>query len=265
MAKTWFITGASSGFGRKCAELALAAGDKVATAARRAYLLDDLKTIYGANLLLLKLDVTDVEAVKTAVNSVTKTFGQIDVLVNNAGIGYYAPVEELSCDKAGAVMETNYWGSLNVIQAVLPGMRTRRAGHIIQITSLSGIITFPLMGAYSPSKWALEGLLETLSMEVGDFSIKVTMVEPGPFVTDFHANVQYEQHPLAAYDLPMQAHQTQMKEARFEDAEIVARGIMRLAAMEAPPLRAVAGTGMFDLIKQSYEQRLQTWAILEEL
>lgn len=185
MTRVWFITGASSGFGRECTQMALAAGDKVVAATRRDYLLDDLKEVYGANLLPLKLDVTKPEDVKNAVDTAVALCGPIDVLVNNAGTGYYAPVEELFYDRINAVMETNYWGSFNVIQAILPGMRTRGRGRIIQITSLSGIITFPLMGAYSSSKWALEGLLETLSMEVGEFGIKITMVEPGPFATGY--------------------------------------------------------------------------------
>lgn len=146
MAKVWFITGASSGFGRKCAEQALKAGDLVAAAARRNYLLDDLKELYGAKLLSLQLDVTDAGAVKAAVDKAVATLGPIDVLVNNAGIGYYASVEELFFGRIKAVMETNFFGSLNVIQAVLPGMRVRQSGRIIQITSLGGVVHFSANG-----------------------------------------------------------------------------------------------------------------------
>ena len=265
MAKVWFITGASDGLGRKCAEVALKAGERVAVAARRDYLLDDLSEAYGADCLPLKLDVTDADGVKAAVDKALTVFGRIDVLVNNAGIGYYASVEELFYSRIDSVMKTNFYGSLSVIQAMLPCMRARKSGHIIQITSLGGVLTFPLMGAYGASKWALEGLLETLSMEVGEFGIKVTMVEPGPFATGFHEVVQYEQDPLPAYDHLMREHWAQMRAVKWEDPEIAARGVMRLAALESPPLRATAGTGMLELVRRAYAQRLAEWAVLEDL
>lgn len=265
MAKIWFILGASGGFGRKCTELALAGGDKVVAAARRVYLLDDLQAVYGNNLLPLALDATNPTDVKNAVQRAIEAFGCIDVLLNSIGISYYAPVEELSSDRVRAVMEANYWGPFNLIQAVLPYMRARRGGHIIQITSIDGVITFPLVGAYGASKWALESLLETLSLEVDDFGIKVSIVEPGPFSTDLHKLAQYEPKPLPAYEGSRQAHLTQMKEAPFKEPEILARGIMRLAKMENPPLRAVSDREMFALIRQAYEKRLREWAVLEEL
>lgn len=265
MAKVWFITGASGGFGRLCTEMALAGGDRVVAAARRDFLLDDLKTVYGDNLLPQKLDAVEVEDVRAAVARAVAVFGRIDVLVNSIGIGYYAPVEELSYVKARAVMETNYWASFNVIQAILPVMRMQRGGHIIQITSIDGVITFPLVGAYGSAKWALEGLLETLSMEVDDFNMKVTIVEPGPFATALHTNAQYESEPLPDYNRPLRSHLLQMKEAPFKEPEVLARGIIRLAGMETPPLRAVSDRDMFALIKQAYEQRLRDWAVLEEL
>lgn len=265
MTKVWFITGASSGFGRKCTEMALAAGDKVAAAARRNHLLDDLREVYGEKLLPLKLDVTSGKDVSAAVDRAVAAFGRIDVLLNSVGRGYYAPVEELAPDTARAVMETNYWGPFNAIQAVLPVMRAQKRGRIIQITSIDGVVTFPLVGAYGASKWALESLLETLSLEVGALGIKVSIVEPGPFSTSLHELARYEENPLPAYERPLQAHLLQMKEAPFKKPEVLARGIMRLADMEEPPLRAVSDGEMFGLIKQAYTKRLQEWAVLEDL
>lgn len=265
MAKVWFIAGASSGFGRKCAELALAAGDRVAAASRRPQLLADLTAIYGDSLLPLQVDITDVGEVKKAVASTVETFGKIDVLLNSVGRGYYAPVEELDYAKAQAVMNTNYWGPFNVIQAVLPYMRARHCGRIIQITSIDGVITFPLVGVYGASKWALESLLETLSLETDGLGIKISIVEPGPFSTNLHKLAQYEANPLPDYDRPLQQHLAQMRDAPFKEPEVLARCIMRLASMDDPPLRAVSDRDMFSLIEQVYERRLHDWAVLEEL
>lgn len=162
-------------------------------------------------------------------------------------------------------MGTNFYGSFNVIQAVLPHMRNRQSGRIIQISSLNAVTTFPLMGAYSASKWAVEALVETLAAEVKDLGIKVTLVEPGPFKTGFHKAAGYAENTVDAYDAFRSDHFTQMQQVNFANPEIVANGILKLAALEQPPLRAAAGSGVMEIIKTVYTQRLAGWIDLDAL
>lgn len=264
-ARIWFITGASSGFGRECAKQALTAGNFVAAAARRIELLDDLYQKHKDNLLPLKLDVTDAEAVKTAVAQAVETFGGIDVLVNNAGMGFYASIEELFYSDINAVLNTNFTGSFNTIQAVMPYMRVQKSGRIIQISSLNAVAAFPLMGAYSASKWAVEGLVETLAAEVKDLGIKVSLVEPGPFDTGFHKTAGHTANTISAYDEFRRDHFVQMEQVHFADPAIVAAGILKLADMQQPPLRVAAGENVLETIKTIYTQRLADWHTLENL
>ena len=183
--KTWFITGTSRGFGREWTEAALDRGDRVAATARDISTLDDLVEKYGEAILPLQLDVTDREADFAAVEAAHRTFGQLDVVVNNAGYGHFGFVEELTEDEIRAQMETNLFGALWVTQAALPILRSQGSGHIIQVSSIGGISAFPGIGAYHASKWALEGLSQALAAEVAGFGVKVTLVEPGGFATDW--------------------------------------------------------------------------------
>lgn len=185
MAKTWFITGTSKGFGREWAEAALERGDQVAATARNLGTLDTLVDRYGDAVLPLQLDVTDRSAAFETVKRAADHFGKLDVIINNAGYGHFGMVEELTEDEVRSQLETNFFGALWVTQAALPIMRARRSGHIIQVTSLGGITAFPAIGAYHASKWALEGLSQSLAQEVAGFGIKVTLVEPGGYSTDW--------------------------------------------------------------------------------
>lgn len=183
--KTWFITGASRGFGRVWAQAALERGDRVAMSARNPQALTELAEAYGDRALPLTLDVTDRQAVFAAVDQVVEYFGTLDVVVNNAGYGLFGMVEETTEQQARAQLETNFFGALWVTQAVLPVLRRQGSGHILQVSSIGGIAAFPTLGLYNASKWAVEGLSEALAAELAPLGVKVTILEPGPYGTDW--------------------------------------------------------------------------------
>jgi NAD(P)-dependent dehydrogenase (short-subunit alcohol dehydrogenase family) len=171
MTKTWFITGASKGFGREWTEAALERGDRVAATARTIGTLDDLVASYGDAILPITLDVTDRDADFAAVQQAADHFGRLDVVINNAGYGHFGMIEELTEDEIRAQLETNVFGALWVTQAALPILRAQGSGHIIQISSIGGISAFPGIGAYHASKWALEGFSQALAQEVAGFGL----------------------------------------------------------------------------------------------
>lgn len=181
----WFITGCSTGFGRELAKLILAKGWKAIITARNIDQGKDLATGFEDTALVLPLDVTNNEQVKTSVAIAEAHFGKIDVLVNNAGYGYFTSIEEGEEDKIRAQFETNFFGLVKMVQAVLPGMRKRRSGSIVNFSSIGGLVGFTATGFYHATKFAVEGLSESLSKEVGPLGIKVLLVEPGPFRTDW--------------------------------------------------------------------------------
>jgi NADP-dependent 3-hydroxy acid dehydrogenase YdfG len=181
----WFITGCSTGFGRELAKLILGRGWKAVITARNTDQIQDIAKGHDNMSLVLPLDVTDKAQVSSAIKKATETFGRIDVLVNNAGYGYFTSIEEGEEEKIRAQFETNFFGLVNVIQAVLPGMRQQRSGHIINFSSIGGLMSFAATGFYHATKFAVEGLSESLSKEVEPLGIKVLLVEPGPFRTDW--------------------------------------------------------------------------------
>src|ERR1700761_5955864 len=183
--KVWFITGASRGFGRVWAEAALKRGDKVAATARNLASIADLKEKYGANVLTLELDVTKPDQVKTAVTQAHAHFGKLDIVLNNAGYSLVGTIEETAADDVRALYETNIFGTLAVIQAALPLLRKQGYGHILGTSSGVGHVTLPVIGYYCSSKWAFEAIHESLATEIKPFNIKVTIVEPGAYATEF--------------------------------------------------------------------------------
>src|ERR1700750_3240811 len=198
--KTWFITGTSRGFGREWTKAALERGDRVAATARDTSTLDDLKTEHGDALLPLTLDVTSREAAFGAVKRAHEHFGRLDIIVNNAGYGHFGMVEEISEQEARAQIETNLFGALWVTQAALPFLREQGSGHTVQVSSIGGISAFPSVGIYHASKWALEGISQTLAQEVAGFGVHVTLVEPGAFATDWAGSSSSTSAQLPAYD-----------------------------------------------------------------
>ena len=266
MTKTWFITGASKGFGREWALAALDRGDRVAATARNVDQLAQLVEEYGDAVLPLRLDVTDRDGAFAAVRQAASHFGSLDVVINNAGYGHFAMVEELTEDEIRAELETNFFGALWVTQAALPIMREQGSGHIIQVTSEGGVRAFPLFGAYHASKWALEGLSQSLSQEVRNFGIRVTMVEPGPYATGFGSSGLKTSEQNPAYDEARNGYRPAFERAFSERGTPSAtRGaILRLVDAEEPPLRIFFGKSLGP-VTEEYEQRLATWREWEQV
>jgi NAD(P)-dependent dehydrogenase (short-subunit alcohol dehydrogenase family) len=259
--KIWFITGTSRGFGREWTAAALERGDKVAATARDTDSLTDLVQKYGDALLPIALDVTDRDADFAAVKRAHEHFGRLDVVVNNAGYGHFGLVEELSESDARNQLETNLFGALWVTQAALPYLREQGSGHIIQVSSIGGISAFPLVGIYHASKWALEGLSQSLAQEVADFGIKVTLVEPGGFSTDWSGDSARRSEELAAYDGVRSRimEQRASRNAQPGDPVASAAAILQVVDAEEPPLRVFFGAGPLGIATADYESRLKTW------
>ena len=185
MSKVWFITGCSTGFGRELASLALQQGNKVVVTARKTSDIEDIVTPYPETAIAVKLDVTDKADIKASVEKAMETFGKIDVLVNNAGIGYFGAVEESEEDEVRRMFEINVFGLANMTKEVLPIMRKQRSGHIVNIASIGGLVSFPAVGFYNATKYAVDGLSEALAKETAHLGIKVTVIAPSGFRTDW--------------------------------------------------------------------------------
>lgn len=256
MSKTILITGASKGFGKAWAEAFLAKGYKVAATARNVETLKDLKEKYGELVLALKLDVDNREESLSVVEKVQQHFGTIDILINNAGYALTGAIEEASQDEARAQFETNFFGTLWLTQAVLPIMRNQKSGHIIQVSSILGLAAIPTMGLYNASKFAVEGLSETLAAEVKQFGINVTLIEPNGYASNiWHTGITSESNPV--YDGLKKA--VSESENDFGIVEATAPVIVKLAETENPPLRLLLGRAALPFVKQNYEQRLASW------
>ncbi|MFG1923070.1 SDR family NAD(P)-dependent oxidoreductase [Cryptosporangium sp. NPDC048952] len=255
MSKTWFITGTSTGFGRLWTEAALERGDRVVATARTTDSLKDLTDRFGDAVLPLELDVTDREGVFAAVDRAVQRFGRIDVVVNNAGYGHFGMVEELTERELRQQLETNFFGAVWVTQAVLPVLRRQGSGHILQVTSEGGVRAYPGIGAYHASKWALEGITESLAQEVAGFGIHVTCVEPGPYRTDWldRGSRHSAQHPDYA-----QTHVDTAAEFEIGEAAATKPAVLALVDAENPPRRLILGR-LFPTIEATYQERLQTW------
>jgi len=255
--KTWFVTGASKGFGRHWAEAALERGDRVAVTSRTSGAFDDLVEVHGDAVLPIRLDVTDRTAVDAAVQRAVDHFGRLDVVVNNAGYGLFGMVEEVSEQQAREQVEVNLFGPLWVVHAVLPHLRAQRSGHIIQVSSIAGVFSLPGLGVYHASKFGLEGLTASLAAEVKDFGIKVTLVEPAGYATDWSGPSAVHADRLAAYD-DFRAGMRRPAGGRGEPSATRA-AILEVVDAEEPPLRIFFGKGPLDLIKQDYAARISEW------
>jgi NADP-dependent 3-hydroxy acid dehydrogenase YdfG len=256
--KAWFITGASRGFGRIWAKAALERGDKVAATARDAAALDDLAAEYPDRLLPLTLDVTDRPAVFAAVGKAHAHFGQLDVVLCNAGYGYMGAFEEVDFDGAKANFDTNVFGLMSTVQAALPFLRAQKSGHILTLSSVGGILSFPTGGCYVATKWAVEGLSEALAGEVAGLGIKVTIVEPGSYATGFRASTQTAP-AMVEYDAVRNAVRAGFKPEDSGDPAATADAILRLVEAENPPLRLILGSRTLPMVQRVYAQRLKSW------
>jgi NAD(P)-dependent dehydrogenase (short-subunit alcohol dehydrogenase family) len=261
MSKTWFITGASRGFGKEWSIAALERGDTVAATARDTATLDDLVQQFGDKVLPLQLDVNDRDAVFAAVARAHDHFGRLDVVVNNAGYGQFGMIEEISEAEARAQFDTNVFGALFVTQAALPYLRTQGSGHILQVSSIGGISAFPNIGIYNASKWALEGFSQSLAQEVADFGIKVTLIEPGGFSTDWGGASAKHATADPAYDVFREKAAELRRTRMAEPGDPVAsrEAVLQVVDAENPPLRVFFGDGPLRIATRDYESRLAEW------
>ena len=266
--KVWFITGASSGFGRLLAEEVLAKGEMVVATARKPEVLADLIEKYPETVQAVKLDVTNSRDVKTSIGEAIEKFGRIDVLVNNAGYALVGAIEEARNEEIQKLFDTNVFGAVNVICEALPIMRRQKSGHIVNIGSLVGISAFTSLGYYSATKFALEGLSEALAAEVAPYGIKTMIVEPGPFHTgfssksvDFGTNLLPEVYPSTAgltdafseFDGPTSG-----------DPRKAVKIIIEAVESENPPFRLPLGSDAFQAIEAKFEQVKQEIAVWRE-
>src|SRR5262249_48684566 len=259
--KVWFITGTSRGFGREWAIAALDRGDKVAATARDTSTVADLTEKYGDALLPIQLDVTDRDADFAAVKRAHDHFGRLDIVVNNAGYGHFGFIEELSEQEARDQFETNLFGALWVTQAALPFLRAQRSGHIIQVSSIGGIVAFQNVGMYHASKWALEGFSQSLAQEVAPFNIHVTLIEPGGFDTDWAGPSSKRSTPLPDYkEVHEEADRARSQRvSKPGDRKASAAAVLKIVDAPKPPLRVFFGEAPLSLAKADYAHRLKTW------
>jgi NAD(P)-dependent dehydrogenase (short-subunit alcohol dehydrogenase family) len=259
VSKAWFITGTSKGFGRVWAEAALARGDRVAATARDVRTLAPLVERYGQQVAVITLDVTDRAAVNAAIAKANALFGRLDVVINNAGYGLFGAIEEVSEAEARAQIETNLFGALWVTQAALPIMRTQGSGHIIQISSIGGVNAFPTIGLYHASKWGLEGFSQSLAAEVAGFGIKVTIVEPGGFATDWGGPSAVRATQMSAYEGARAAIAEFRSHNVPGEPEATGPAMLQVVDAKDPPLRIFFGSGGLPMTRAEYARRIETW------
>lgn len=257
--KTWYITGTSRGFGRAWAEAALGRGDRVAATARDVSALAPLVEAFGASVLPLALDVTDRVASFAAIERAYRHFGRLDVVVNNAGYGHFGFIEEVSEAEARAQLETNLFGALWTTQAALPLLRAQGGGHLVQISSVGGVVSFPGLGIYHASKWALEGLTEALSAEVASFGIRTTLVEPGGYATDWAGSSARRSDPLPHYQPLRDLLQARSSGMTLPAAASTVSALLALVDAPQPPSRLLLGDFAFATATEVHERRLRDW------
>lgn len=254
-ANVWLITGASSGFGRLLAERALARGARVAALARTVEPLRELAQRYPDRLKCLSVDVRDDASVNAGVAASFAAFGSIDVLVNNAGRGLFCAVEEASDATLRDIFETNVFGVVRLVRAALPHLRRSKRGRIIQMSSAVGHTTMPMAGLYAATKHAVEALSESLAGELAPTGIKVAIMEPGYFATNFAASMEFSA-PMAVYDSVRSAVMSQFTSMVPGDPGEVVQSILALVDGDDPPLRTAVGSDALPWIQHSLEQRL---------
>jgi NAD(P)-dependent dehydrogenase (short-subunit alcohol dehydrogenase family) len=269
MSQVFFLTGSSRGLGRQIAEAALEAGHRLVATARRPETLADLKDRYGDQVLTLALDVTDAGATEVAVASGVEAFGRIDVVVNNAGYADLASVEDIDLADFRAQIDTNLFGVVNVTKAVLPALRERGGGHIIQVSSIGGRLATAGLSAYQTAKWAVGGFSEVLAKEVGPLGIKVTILEPGGMRTDW-AGASMRVAPVSAPYLETvgamaRVHEELGSDAALGDPVKVAQVVLAVAAMPEPPLRLILGSEAYAYAAQAARARAESDAAWRDL
>jgi NAD(P)-dependent dehydrogenase (short-subunit alcohol dehydrogenase family) len=250
-ALVWFITGCSTGFGREIAKQVLARGWRAVVTARKPEETQDIVAGHEDDALALPLDVNDKEAIARAVQAAEDKFGRIDVLVNNAGYGYLAAIEEGEDDEVRAMFETNVFGLIALTKAILPGMRARKKGHIVNFSSIGGLVSFSTTGYYHATKYAVEGLSESLAQEVSPLGIKVLIVEPGPFRTDWAGrSIKQSKTRLLDYEQTAGKRRAETEARSGNQAGDPVRGaqaIIKAVEAKDTPLRLLLGKLALDL------------------
>ncbi len=264
--KVWFITGSSTGFGRTLAETLLKQGDRVIATARKPEQLQDLIAQYPETAIALRLDVTDKAEIKTVIEKAIASFGRIDVLVNNAGYGLIGALEEVSDAQIQRNFDTNLFGAINVIRAVLPVMREQQSGHIVNMSAIAGFTNELGFSIYGGAKFALEGVSEALHGEVAPLGIKVTIVEPGPFRTDFIGrSLDRAQEQMEAYQGTVGKFVNFLNNIEGKqpgDPQKAAEAIVQVVNSDNPPLRLVLGKYAYTKFRKKIESltaELDTW------
>jgi NAD(P)-dependent dehydrogenase (short-subunit alcohol dehydrogenase family) len=253
MSKVWFITGSSRGLGRSLAEAVLESGARLVATARKPEQLRSLQERYPERVRTLPLDVTDPEAARQAIAAAVDAFGRIDVLVNNAGYGNMGSIEDTPEEDFRAQVETNLFGVVNVTRAALPQLRKQRSGHVLQISSIGGRIGSPGIGAYQTAKWGVEGFSEVLAKEVGPLGVKVTIIEPGGFRTDWAGDSMrvFENHPDYTSVNELTRFVRDSSGLQKGDPVRAAQIMLQIAAMDSPPLRLLLGADAVNYAEQA--------------
>jgi len=268
MSKVWFITGCSTGFGRELAKEVLALGNQVAVAARNTADVQDIVAAYPDTAIAVKLDVTKADEIKAATALVKAKFGRIDVLVNNAGIGYFGAIEESEEAEVRRMFEINVFGLANVTNSVLPIMRAQRSGHILNVASIGGLVGFPGVGFYNATKFAVDGYSETLSKEVAPLGIKVTIIAPSGFRTDW-AGRSANNSPIVIPDYKETAEANKNAIRGYSgkqpgDPVRAAKAIVKAVESEHPPLRLLLGVAALKGARNKLEQLKKDFDAWEE-
>jgi NAD(P)-dependent dehydrogenase (short-subunit alcohol dehydrogenase family) len=266
--RVWLITGCSAGFGREIALAALAAGDRVLATARRPETLAGLRDRGGDRVRTAVLDVTDAGQVEAAVKTALEEFGRIDVVVNNAGNGSVGAVEELTLEELRALMEVMFFGAVAVTKAVLPHLRAQGSGTVVQISSMGGQLSMPGFGAYSAAKYALEGLSEALAAEVAPFGVRVLIVEPGAFRTEFGGGRMHRSRTIDAYAVSTSGTRDaveSMDGTQPGDPAKAAAAIVRAVGSADAPLHLALGADAVEAIRAQHEALAADLAAWEEV
>jgi NAD(P)-dependent dehydrogenase (short-subunit alcohol dehydrogenase family) len=266
MSKVWLITGCSTGFGRELAKEILKSGYKAGVASRNTDDAKDIVDAYPETAIAVKLDVTNTAEIKSAVKQVKEKFGQIDVLVNNAGIGYFGAIEESEEDEVRRMFEINFWGLAHITNEVLPIMRAQRGGHIVNIASIGGLVGFPGVGFYNATKFAVDGYSEALAKETAPLGIKVTVINPSGFRTDWAGrSANNSKIVIDDYKATAEANKQAIRGYSGKqpgDPERAARAIVKAVEAENPPLHLLLGVAALkgarnklEVLKKDYD----TW------
>lgn len=263
MTKTWLVTGSSRGFGRALAQAILGSGDNLVATARNVNALQGIGDDRPGSLLTVPLDVTDEEQANSAVHAAITRFGSLDVLVNNAGYGDVGSVEDTPLSSFRRQIEANLFGTIVMTKAVIPHMRERRSGHIIQFSSVGGRIGAPGRAPYSAAKWGVEGFSEVLATEMALIGVHVTIIEPGGFRTDFAGSSSHIEEGRAEYDAVVGAAARMQREYNGRqpgDPSKGAKVILEVAGMAEPPLRLALGSDAVAGIEAADRKRLEELA-----